>query len=116
MDLGQANRRIDRRSPEAKEYRKLYKTTRWARIRANQLRAKPLCEWCEAKGHIVPASVCHHEIPHKGDRTKFFAGPFVSLCPRCHDTDAQAIEARGHSVQIGYDGWPIDPHHPANAI
>lgn len=106
---------VDRRSSEALAYRRLYKTSLWARIRASQLSAKPLCEWCERKGIITVATVCHHETPHKGDREKFFAGPFLSLCQRHHDSEAQQIERLGYSKAIGEDGWPIDQAHPANA-
>lgn len=107
--------RRDYRSPEAREWRKLYKTARWQALRTLQLQRKPLCEWCEAKGLIVVATVAHHSEPHKGDLAKFYGVPLVSLCAPCHDTDAQSIERTGYSKAIGSDGWPTDPRHPANA-
>lgn len=106
--------RPDRRSPEAQAYRRLYKTAQWQRIRAHQLSTKPLCEWCEKEGRITPATVCHHETPHRGDMAKFYAGPFVSLCAPHHDNDASEIERKGYSTATGEDGFPLDPMHPAN--
>lgn len=108
--------RPDRRSPEALAYRKLYKTALWQATRLAQLQRKPLCEWCEAKGLIVVATVAHHTEPHRGDRARFFdLSNLTSLCAPCHDTDAQSIEVNGYSKAIGQDGWPIDRRHPANA-
>jgi len=106
------SRRPTKRSPEAQAYHEWYNTTEWRSIRIEQLRRKPLCEWHKARGHIVPANTVHHAEPHKGDRTKFLRGPFVSLCEACHNSDAQQIERRGYSTRIGADGWPTDPNHP----
>lgn len=106
--------RRQQRSPEALEYRKLYKSKRWQHLRGQQLARHPLCEWHRAKGQVIGATVVHHAEPHKGDRVKFFAGPFVSLCSTCHDGPAQSEERLGYSTEIGADGWPIDPRHPTN--
>ena len=106
--------RRDQRSLEAQQYRKLYKTSRWQRIREAQLRAHPLCQMCEAQGRLTAATVCDHVTPHKGDEQKFYAGPFASLCAPCHDGAKQADEHRGYSNAIGMDGWPLDAAHPAN--
>jgi len=108
-------RRPDYRSPEAQAYRRLYKQARWIPLRAHQLQAKPLCEWCYAKGLTVVATVAHHTEPHRGDRAKFFDSTnLTSLCAPCHDNDAAQIEAKGYSTAIGEDGWPTDPRHVAN--
>ena len=40
------------------------------------------------------------------------AGPFMSLCKRCHDSTKRMIETRGFRPDIGLDGWPLDPNHP----
>ena len=58
-------------------------------------------------------TIVHHIVPYRGDRAKFFSGPFTSLCKDCHDIVAQGIEARGYSNEIGMDGWPVDERHPA---
>ena len=91
-----------------------YSHRKWRRIRAQQMKRETLCEWCKVNGWLKPAEVVHHATPHKGDRRGFFHGELVSLCKSCHDIVAQGIEARGYSKEIGPDGWPIDPRHPAN--
>lgn len=105
----------DNRSPEAKAYRKLYKTARWQKLRAYQLRAHPLCQWCEDRGVITPATVAHHDQPHRGDAWRFFNSKLISLCSDCHDGEAQRIDIKGYSNNIdAKTGWPTDPNHPAN--
>lgn len=105
----------DRRSSEARAYRRLYTTAHWRGIRQWQLSLQPLCEWCMKRSRITAATVVHHATPHRGDATRFFAGPFVSLCAPCHDSEAQSIEQRGYSTEIGIDGWPVDLKHPTYA-
>lgn len=122
--------RPDRRSAEALEYRRLYNTTRWRRIRAAQLRAEPLCRMCEVRGIINDGSrhndgrpqedqrrrflVCDHVERHGGDEVKFFEGPFQTLCPDDHDIVKQQIENRGFIAGADLAGRPIDPAHPWN--
>jgi hypothetical protein len=77
-----------------------------------QLRMHPLCQWCEARGVLTPASEVHHAEAHKGDVNKFILSPLVSLCAICHGADAQSIEVSGYSHRIGADGFPTDPRHP----
>lgn len=108
----------DRRSPEAAAYRLLYKTAEWRSIRMHQLAEHPLCATCEKEGRVTEATVCDHVEPHRGDRVKFFAGPFQSLCDedpwRCHSRVKQREETLGFSPAVGVDGFPIDPRHRAN--
>jgi hypothetical protein len=106
--------RIDYRTLEAAEYRKLYKTARWALRRKRQLYQQPLCERCSRRGRVVVATVAHHRIEHKGNPDLFFGGELESLCKLCHDGEAQQQERKGYATTIGSDGWPIDPMHPAN--
>lgn len=104
---------IDRRSPEAEAYRKLYKTARWQRIRAAQLAKHPICARCKKAGRITVATVCHH-LDKDSKATDFFKGPFESSCAPCHDGPIQSEEKTGFSKEIGNDGWPTDERHPAN--
>jgi hypothetical protein len=108
----------DRRSPEAQEYRRLYKSPRWRRIRAKQLADEPLCRMCIAEGRVTPATVCDHLVPHRGDPVKFFEGPFQSLCDqapwRCHSSRKQSIERIGYDATVDDSGLPLDPGHPFN--
>lgn len=102
------SRAYDARRRAEQPWRALYKTRRWQDIRRRELAAHPLCQRCEAYGVLVPAVHVHHVVAHKGDRARFFAGPFECLCETCHNRDAQR-EERGRPVQaIGVDGWPLD--------
>lgn len=102
-------------SAEAQAYRHLYKTAAWQRIRQEQLTKYPLCGRCLARGNVVPATIVHHVEKHNGNPVKFYAGPLESLCKTHHDSDAQSEERRGYSIEVGLDGWPVDPRHPANS-
>ena len=94
-----------------KEYDRWYSTARWARIRNHQLLAYPLCKYCLERGTAMPATICDHVEPHRGDVNKFWLGPFQSLCKRCHDLAKKFVESRGYRSDIGLNGWPLD-HHP----
>jgi hypothetical protein len=108
---------MDRRSPEAQAYRRLYNTARWRRIRADQLAREPLCRFCRKAGRVTPATVCDHVDPET-KQTDFYGGPFQSLCDanpwRCHSSRKQQQERRGYSTDVGPDGVPTDPNHPWN--
>ena len=73
-------------------WRGWYKRARWAEIRAAQLAAEPLCRMCVEAGRVMPATVCDHVEPHRGDPAKFWAGPFQSLCAGCHSAHKQREE------------------------
>lgn len=111
---GSGGYRRDNRSPEAEAYRRLYKTSRWQKLRARQLASHPLCAMCQGQGRVTPATVCDHIDPKiKRDPARFFDGPFQSLCDdpryRCHSSGKQRIEKGSlPRVTIGRDGWPID--------
>ncbi len=107
--------RPDQRSAEAEAYRRLYKTARWRRTRAEQLARKPLCETCLSLGRDAPATVCNHaDKDSKATEEGFFAGPFTSECAPCHDGVIQAQEKRGHIIGCDETGLPLDPDHPWN--
>lgn len=109
-------RRDDRRSPEAAAYRKLYKSQRWQTLRRLQLSKHPLCTRClnGEPRRLTPATVVHHKREHKGDPALFFdPSNLESLCAPHHDRDAQSEERLGYSREIGLDGYPVDPRHPA---
>ena len=108
-------RRDERRSEAAKAWRKLYRTAAWLALRAAQLAAHPLCSRCLQRGFTVAATVANHIIPHRGDLVLFFdPGNLESVCKPCHDGRIQSEERRGFSDEIGPDGFPVDPRHPAN--
>ena len=72
-----------------------YSKPRWARIRRHQLLEHPLCAFCLERGIVEPATICDHVEPHHGDVNKFWLGPFISLCKRCHDSGKRLVEIRG---------------------
>lgn len=74
-------------------WRGWYKLARWSELRAAQLAAEPLCRSCIALGRLTPATVCDHVEPHRGDPSKFWSGPFQSLCATCHSAHKQREEA-----------------------
>jgi 5-methylcytosine-specific restriction enzyme A len=90
------------------KHHKLYSRHRWRRRRRLHLIAHPLCERCGA-----PATVVHHRERHQGDVNRFVLSALEALCKSCHDRDAQQQERRGYSTEIGADGLPTDPLHPA---
>jgi 5-methylcytosine-specific restriction protein A len=93
---------------------RLYGSARWSRLRAHQLGTHPLCAFCLAKGLVVPATICDHVEPHKGDLNKFWLGKLQSLCKDCHDSGKRFVEQRGYRPDVGLDGYPLDPNHPFN--
>jgi 5-methylcytosine-specific restriction enzyme A len=101
--------------PGQSRYHHFYNTQRWRRIAWHQLMAEPLCRFCAERGLAVPATVADHVEPHDGDLTCFWLGRLQSLCSTCHNKDKQLEERRGYRTDVGKDGWPIDPRHPANA-
>ena len=100
--------------PGQSRWHHLYNTRRWQRIARAQLAAEPLCAFCAARGLVVPATVVDHVEPHHGDRNKFWFGKLQSLCATCHGRDKRSEERKGFRPDIGPDGWPTDPRHPAN--
>lgn len=85
-----------------------YTTAKWRSLRAKQLRMQPLCEFCLKDGKVTAATICDHVEPHRGDESKFWSGPFQSLCQTCHSSTKQRIE-RGSQPRVvtGVDGWPV---------
>ncbi|MFC0633280.1 hypothetical protein ACFFGE_05225 [Brevundimonas balnearis] len=107
--------RPDQRSAEAHDYRRLYKTARWRRVRETQLSANPLCAMCLEDGRVTPATVCDHVDPKdKLDPELFFTGKKASLCGPHHNSTKQRMEKRGHGIGHDASGLPLDPNHPWN--
>lgn len=104
------------RSSEAERYNRLYHTQRWLDLRqAILVRDRYTCADC--KKLIIGKGEAHvdHEVPHKGDLAKFWDPSNLRvLCRRCHAGAKQKADRRGYSSEIGSDGFPVDPSHPAN--
>lgn len=89
-------------------------SARWQRIRRMQLRRHPLCRFClERRGKLEPAVVADHVVPHRGNMNRFWTGMLQSLCEECHNR-TKRLEEISAWKEIGKDGWPVDPSHPAN--
>ena len=86
-----------------------YSHRRWRRIRAAHLLREPLCRHCLERGEITAAEHVDHIEPHKGDKGKFWRGPFDSLCAPCHSRKTAQEEGktvkRAVSVTGEPDGW-----------
>lgn len=116
LDRRERNREYDARRRKDKPWRALYGTAKWRSLRAAQLLKQPLCERCERKGRVTPATVAHHRRAHKGDHALFFdPDNLSSSCAPCHDQVEQIIEARGFEVGCDREGRPIAAGHPWNA-
>ena len=99
-----------RRSAAARGY-----NSRWRKARATYLAHHPLCVMCAKENRVTAASVVDHIVPHKQDQRMFWdTANWQPLCKSHHDGTKQQIERRGYSAEIGGDGWPTDPQHPAN--
>jgi 5-methylcytosine-specific restriction protein A len=111
---------VDWRSPEAAEYRPLYKTARWAQLRARIIaRDMGICRMCGVlckTGIRAPrTATVDHIKPHKGDLVLFYdAGNLQLLCAACHDGSKKFAENRGFSREVDAEGYPVDERHPAN--
>ena len=57
----------------------------WRKARETWLSRHPLCAECKRSGHVMPASIVDHIIPHRGDQDLFWdTSNWQSLCARCH--------------------------------
>lgn len=72
-------------------YIKMINSARWKRLRAEKLRANPVCEECAANGFSTLASEVHHVTPVESvagvaamERLMFNRMNLQSLCHACH--------------------------------
>lgn len=101
--------RKDQRSAEAREWRKLYKSARWSRLRQRVLDADPLCRYCIEAEVVEEATVVDHIKPHKGDPELFWdVNNLQPLCAGCHDSRKRREELGQKVVRFGPDGWPLE--------
>jgi len=109
----------DWRSPEAAEYRKLYNTRIWRKLRDRTLLRdgyrcqRKGCGVMLTRGRSHPRSaVVHHVDAHKGNRELFYdINNLQAVCWQCHSTVIQSEEFYGYSKEVGNDGWPVDLRH-----
>lgn len=92
-------------------YQYLYRTQRWKRLRARQLRKHPYCQCPHHEGQHVPAQVVDHIVPHKGNLRLFFDRKNLqSLTNTCHVVHKQSSERGGKGFDVGCDeqGFPLN--------
>ncbi len=113
-------RTYDWGSAEAAEYRKLYKTVAWQRLREQVIqRDMGTCRTCgilcTTGTRSTRTATIDHITPHKGDLALFYDPANLQLlCGSCHSGQKQRSEKSGYSTAVGLDGFPTDPRHPAN--
>jgi hypothetical protein len=96
---------------------KLYKSRRWERRSRRNLQAhKFLCQECLKAGKTEPATLSHHlnEFQPNFTEWEFWFGELTALCHHCHfkiHHPGYDIKDRGFLLDIGSDGYPIDPRH-----
>ena len=98
------------------DYKNLYSTAAWKRIRRLHLQHEPLCIMCEILGKLTPATIVDHVMPHRGDHNLFYNGRLQSLCKQHHDRAKQIEERSGVIIGSDLKGEPIDPNHHWNKM
>jgi 5-methylcytosine-specific restriction endonuclease McrA len=93
--------------------RRFYRTRFWRdHLRPAVLRRDPICIVCKALSRVRPSTEVDHIIPPRGDvELQRSAENCRGLCASCH---GRKTRGKGYSKEVGPDGWPIDPNHPAN--
>jgi len=88
---------------------------KWRRESRRYKRDHPWCVMCKDEGMIRQVYAVDHIIPHKGDsRLMWDQENWQSLCQEHHNRTKKNIETRGYSTDVGPDGIPTDPRHPAH--
>lgn len=64
--------------------RYFYTTPEWRRLREWKINQNPLCEHCERRGLVVPATEVDHIVELIDGGSKLDPENLQSLCSRCH--------------------------------
>lgn len=77
------------------EYRDLYQTSRWQKIRNIIMGRKPVCPVCMHQNKVVPATDVDHVFPHRGNPGDFYdLDNCWALCS-FHHMQKTALESNG---------------------
>jgi 5-methylcytosine-specific restriction endonuclease McrA len=99
---------------KSNQYKNFIRSARWQRLRAQHLKRHPLCVRCHAKGKVTLATEVHHIVKCMDEPSlQMDPANLESLCAPCH-APLTHDDRRGYSKEIGIDGYPTDPRHPAN--
>jgi 5-methylcytosine-specific restriction endonuclease McrA len=96
------------------DYKWLYSTPRWRKLRARHLRRHPFCQCPHHIDNKVIATVVDHIKPHKGDKRLFYnPANLMSLQAQCHNQFKQSLERGGSGWDAGCDenGEPLNKDH-----
>ena len=78
-----------------RDYKYLYNTARWKKLRIQFLANHPLCEECKRNGVITSSEVVDHILPHRGNKELFWdEGNLQALCKECHDRKTAKEDGR----------------------
>ncbi|MCH4175899.1 MAG: HNH endonuclease [Streptococcaceae bacterium] len=74
---------------ERDEIDKLYKTTRWKKLRIVVIRRDfGLCQECKRRGIITKGRIIHHKIEARDDLSKFWdIDNLEVICDSCHNKE-----------------------------
>ncbi|MDO9529271.1 MAG: HNH endonuclease signature motif containing protein [Syntrophales bacterium] len=97
----QEYRREYNREQRPEYSRKLYRSSRWRKLRRRFQQENPLCEECKKVGRLIEATVVDHIIPHKGDEMLFWdIDNLQALCKPCHDRKTAAEGRWGEKGRV----------------
>lgn len=75
----------DKYSYESSNYKRLYHTTRWTRLRDKiRRRFRHMCVYCWAEGKVIDGKIVHHVIEANEDNF-FDKDNLVLVCHECHE-------------------------------
>ena len=81
------------------QYRKLYATVAWQRIRKRILMEQPFCVHCESVGRVTKATDIDHIVDHVGNVSLFYdVSNLQPLCKACHS--AKTAVTRGFAKRL----------------
>lgn len=94
------------------EYRLLYTTTRWRKLRRVFLAEHPLCAMCQQEDKVCAAEELDHIVPHRGDLALFWNVQNLQALCRFHHRSVKAqMERSGRVRGCDANGEPLDPNH-----
>lgn len=82
----------------------IYKSARWARLRAAQLQIEPFCRMCASFGISTPATVVDHVKEISQGIDPWDTSNFQSLCRSCHNVKSakEVVKRRKKKKQKGF--------------
>jgi 5-methylcytosine-specific restriction enzyme A len=101
----------NKRSLTSKDRQKLYRSKKWAELRASKLMYNPLCEFCLALNNTTPATEIHHKdspFNYEGTMRDYKAYDYtnlISLCKTHHSFLHRNGTTRGLNLTFEISEW-----------